>query len=172
MLRLFVVIAVLSAMTAPARAQTPASTYTDLQAGLEAAQAAANRPGDAALGCDALEKELVASVKHPAVESYMAKSGAAAQQQMAAMNAAKGRAATQTALTLFGSLVPGGAGLGLAGTAAMAQSQQLEAARNIEQRMQQAQEMIGIMPQMMRGQRVIELAQARNCEWAAQTMPR
>jgi hypothetical protein len=168
MLRLFVVIAVLSAMTAPARAQTPASTYTDLQAGLEAAQAAANRPGDAALGCDALEKELVASVKHPAVESYMAKSGAAAKQQMAAMNAAKGRAATQTALTLFGSLVPGGAGLGLAGTAAMAQSQQLEAARNIEQRMQQAQEMIGIMPQMMRGQRVIELAQARNCDW----MPR
>ena len=172
MLRLFVVIAVLSAMTAPARAQTPASTYTDLQAGLEAAQAAANRPGDAALGCDALEKELVASVKHPAVESYMAKSGAAAKQQMAAMNAAKGRAATQTALTLFGSLVPGGAGLGLAGTAAMAQSQQLEAARNIEQRMQQAQEMIGIMPQMMRGQRVIELAQARNCDWVAASLPR
>ena len=168
MLRLFAVIAVLSAMTAPVRAQTPASTYTDLQAGLEAAQAAANRPGDAALGCDALEKELVASVKHPAVESYMAKSGAAAKEQMAAMNAARGRAATQTALTLFGSLVPGGAGLGLAGTAAMAQSQQLEAARNIEQRMQQAQEMIGIMPQMMRGQRVIELAQARNCDW----MPR
>jgi len=80
--------------------------------------------------------------------------------------------ATQTALTLFGSLVPGGAGLGLAGTAAMAQSQQIEAAQNIQQRMQQAQEMIGIMPQMMRGQRVIELAQARNCEWAAQTMPR
>ncbi|HZO00375.1 MAG TPA: hypothetical protein VFB93_04180 [Burkholderiales bacterium] len=54
----------------------------------------------------------------------------------------------------------------------MAQSQQIEAAQNIQQRMQQAQEMIGIMPQMMRGQRVIELAQARNCEWAAQTMPR
>ena len=33
--------------------------------------------GDAALDCDALEKELVASVKHPAVESYSAKSGAA-----------------------------------------------------------------------------------------------
>ncbi len=172
MLRIFVLIVALGGMSAPARAQTPASTYTDLQAGLEAAQAAANRPGDAALGCDALEKELVASVKHPAVESYVAKSGAAAKQQQAALNAAKGRAATQSALTLFGSLVPGAAGAGLAGTAAMGQAQQAEAAQNIEQRMQQAQEMIGIMPHMMRGQRVIELAQARNCEWLAGAMPR
>ncbi len=172
MLRIFVLIVVLGGMSAPARAQTPVSTYTDLQAGLEAAQAAANRPGDAALGCDALEKELVASVKHPAVESYVAKSGAAAKQQQAALNAAKGRAATQSALTLFGSLVPGAAGAGLAGTAALAQSQQVEAAQNIEQRMQQAQEMIGIMPHMMRGQRVIELAQARNCDWMAGAMPR
>jgi hypothetical protein len=168
MRRLFVLMVVVSGISAAARAQTPASTYTDLQAALEAAQAAANRPGDASLDCDALD----ASVKHPAVESYIAKSGAAAKQQQAAMDAAKGRAATQTALTLFGSLVPGGAALGLAGTAAMAQSQQIEAAQNIQQRMQQAQGMIGIMPQMMRGQRVIELAQARNCDWAAQTMPR
>lgn len=172
MLRFFVLMLAVSGMSTMARAQTPASTYTDLQAGLEAAQAAANRPGDAALGCDALEKELVASVKHPAVESYMAKSGAAAKQQMAQMNAAKGRAATQTALTLFGSLVPGGAGLGLAGSAAMAQSQQIEAAQNIQNRMQQAQEMVAIMPQMMRGQRVIELAQANNCDWLAGAMPR
>jgi membrane protein involved in colicin uptake len=172
MLRIFVLIVVLGGMSAPARAQTPASTYMELQAGLEAAQAAANRPGDAALGCDALEKELVASVKHPAVESYVAKSGAAAKQQQAALKAAQGRAATQSALTLFGSLVPGGAGAGLAGTSALAQSQQVEAAQNIEQRMQQAQEMIGIMPQMMRGQRVIELAQGRNCDWVAGAMAR
>jgi membrane protein involved in colicin uptake len=172
MFRLFMLIVVLGVAIAPARAQTPASTYTDLQAGLEAAQAAANRPGDAALGCDALEKELVASVKDPAVESHVAKSGAAAKQQMAAMNAAKGRAATQTALTLFGSLVPGGAGAGLAGTAALGQAQQVEAAQNIQQRMQQAQEMIGIMPAIMRGQRVIELAQARNCDWLAGSLPR
>ncbi len=172
MLRLFVLIVAMSGMSAAARAQTPASTYLDLQAGLEAAQAAADRPGDAALGCEGLEKELVASVKHPAVESYIAKSGEAAKQQQAALNAAKGRAATQTALTLFGSLAPGGAGLGLAGTAALAQSQQLEAAHNIQQRMQQAQEMIAIMPQMMRGQRVIELAQARDCDWLPADLPR
>ena len=172
MLRLCVLMLVASAVSAPAHAQTPASTYGDMQAKLEAAQAAANRPGDAALGCDALEKELVASVKHPAVESYIAKSGAAAKQQMAQMNAANGRAATQTALTLFGSLVPGGAGAGLAGTAALQQSQQAEAAQNIQNRMQQAQEMMGIMPQMMRGQRVIELAQQKNCDWLAGAMPR
>ena len=44
MLRLFVLMAVVSGISAAARAQTPASTYTDLQAALEAAQAAANRP--------------------------------------------------------------------------------------------------------------------------------
>ena len=172
MLRLFVLIVAVSGMGATARAQTPASTYLDLQAGLESAQAAANRPGDAALGCDALEKELVASVKHPAVESYVAKSGEAAKQQQAAMNAAKGRVATQTALTLFGSLVPGGAGGGRGGPPAHAHTHQLANAHNIQQRMQQAQEMIAIMPQMMRGQRVIELAQARNCDWLPAGLPR
>jgi hypothetical protein len=32
--------------------------------------------------------------------------------------------------------------------------------------------MIGIMPQMMRGQRVIELAQQKNCDWSAGALPR
>ena len=49
---------------------------------------------------------------------------------------------------------------------------QAEAAQNIQSRMQQAQEMIGILPHVMRGQRVIELAQARNCDWLAGAMPR
>jgi hypothetical protein len=40
-----------------------------------------------------------------------------------------------------------------------------QAARNMQERMQQAQEMMGIMPYLMRGQRVIELAQARSCAW-------
>ncbi len=36
--------------------------------------------------------------------------------------------------------------------------------------MQMAQEMMSIMPQMMRGNRVIQLAQARNCAWLAEAM--
>ena len=39
----------------------------------------------------------------------------------------------------------------------------VQAARNIQQRMQEAQEMMGSMPPLMRGQRVIELAQAWGC---------
>jgi hypothetical protein len=172
MVQLFVMMAVLSATTAPAHAQITGPNYTDLQAGLEAAQAAANRPGDASLGCEALENELVTAVNEPAVQAYIAKSGAAAQEQAAALNAARGRAAAQSALTLFSSLVPGGATAGHAAGAAQAQAQQAQAAANMQQRMQQAQEMIGIMPQMMRGQRVIELAQQKNCDWSAGALPR
>jgi len=94
MVQLFVMMAVLSATTAPAHAQITGPNYTDLQAGLEAAQAAANRPGDASLGCEALENELVTAVNEPAVQAYIAKSGAAAQEQAAALNAARGRGAT------------------------------------------------------------------------------
>lgn len=31
---------------------------------------------------------------------------------------------------------------------------------------------MGIMPQLMRGQRVIELAQARDCEWLHEALSR
>lgn len=165
MLRLFVLIVFLTGISALAHAQTPGSTYADLQSTLEAAQAGAIRPGDESLSCEALESELVATVKQPALQSYVAKSGAAAQEQLAAMNAASAGIATQSALTLFSSVVPGGAWAGLGAAAAQAQAQQAQAATNIQQRMQEAQEVMGIMPYIMRGQRVIELAQARNCAW-------
>jgi hypothetical protein len=89
----------------------------------------------------------------------------AAQEKMAALNSASSRIATQSALTVFSSIVPGGAWAGHAIGAAQAQAQQMEAARNIQQTMQQARELMAIMPQMLRGQRVIELAQMRNCAW-------
>jgi hypothetical protein len=31
--------------------------------------------------------------------------------------------------------------------------------------MQQAQEMVGMLPQLLRGQRVLALAQGRDCAW-------
>ena len=111
-------------------------------------------------------------MKRPGVQSYVAKSGAAAQEQAAALNAASGRIASQSAVTLFSSIIPGGAWAGHAAAAAQAQAQQAQAASNIQQRMQQAQEMMGIMPYLMRGQRVIDLAQARNCTWLPQGLSR
>jgi hypothetical protein len=90
------------------------------------------RPGDESLSCEALQAELVTVAKEPALQSFVAKSGAAAQERLAAMNAATTRGATQSALALFGSLVPGGAWAGLAAAAAQAQAQQAQAAANLQ----------------------------------------
>jgi hypothetical protein len=67
-------------------------------------------------------------------------------------------------------MVPGGGGGGHSAAVAQAEAQKLQAARNIQERMQMAQEMMNIMPQMMRGNRVIQLAQARDCGWLAEAM--
>ena len=165
MVRHFVLIVLLSGTSGLASAQAPEGTYGQLQATFEAAQAAAIRPGHESLSCEGLAAELVAAAKDTAVQAYIAKSGAAAQKQLDAMNAAAGTAAAGSALSLFGSVVPGGAWAGHAAAVAQAEAQKPQAARTIQERMQQAQEMMGIMPQLMRGQRVIELAQARDCEW-------
>jgi hypothetical protein len=106
------VIALLCGVSGSAWTQTPATTYGDLQFSLSAAEAAANRPGDDALGCDALQTELVASAKDPAVQAFVAKSGAIAQEKMAAMNAAAAGMGTQTAMAIMSSIVPGGAWAG------------------------------------------------------------
>lgn len=170
MVRHLISFGLLSGISGLAAAQTPEATYDQLQATLEAAQAAAVRPGDESLDCEGLATELVATAKDTAVQSYVAKSGAAAQKKLDAMNALAGSAAAPSAISLFGSVVPGGGWAGHAAAVGQAEAQKVQAARNIQQRMQEAQEMMGIMPQLMRGQRVIELAQARDCAWLREAM--
>lgn len=171
-LTLAVLTAFLSGTAAWCAAQSPETRYRELQSALEAAQAQALRPGDEALSCQALESELVTTANDPSVQSVVAKQGAAAQEQQAAINAASSRIASQTAVTVFSSIVPGGGWAGLAMGMAQGQAQQAQAASNIQQRMQQSQEMMGIMPQIMRGARVMELAQARNCAWLRDALSR
>ncbi|MFN2400233.1 MAG: hypothetical protein ABR543_16585 [Gemmatimonadaceae bacterium] len=172
MLRLSVLIALLGGISASTSAQTPGTMYGDLQSALEKAQAGAHRPGDESLSCEALESELVAAAKDPALQSYVAKMGAVAQEKLGALNAASKVMAAQSAVTVFSSIVPGGAWAGQAAAAAQLPAQQAQAARNIQEAMQQAQEMMPVMPQLMRGQRVIELAQARDCAWLREGLAR
>lgn len=172
MSRISVLIALLGGIYASASAQTPGAMYGDLQSALEKAAAGADRPGDGSLNCEALEDELVTVAKAPALQSYIAKMGAVAQEKIDAMNAASKGMAAQSAITIFSSIVPGGAWIGQAAAAAQLPAQQAQAARNIQQTMQQAQELMPIMPQLMRGQRVIELAQARNCTWLREAIAR
>jgi hypothetical protein len=163
-------IVLLHAVSAAAFGQSTAAMYGDLQSSMAAAAAAATRPGDEALGCEALQSELVATAKDPAVQVFVAKSGAIAQDKMAAMSAAGAGMGAQAAMTIMSSLGPGGAWAGYGANVAQAQAAQGMAARNMEQQMQQAPEMMTIMPQMMRGQKVIGLAQRRNCEWLQEAM--
>jgi hypothetical protein len=158
------------AASGAAWSQTPATMHGDLQSSMGAAEAAANRPGDDALGCDALQSELIASAKDPALQSFVAKSGAIAQEKMAAMNSAAAGAGTQAALTIMSAVVPGGAWAGYGANVAQAEAARIEAGRNMQQMMQRSQEMMTIMPQVMRGQKVIELAQKRDCPWVKDAM--
>lgn len=178
MLRVFVVILLAVGISAPVRAQQAESMYSELQTAMEAAEAQAKRPGDEKLSCETLESELVAVANQPAVQSYVAKWGAAAQEQqraideqMRAINKAS-NTASQLALTIFSSVVPGGAWAGLAAGMAQGAVQQAQTVANVQQRMAAAKEMIGVMPHIMRGQRLIELAQTRKCAWIEGQMPR
>jgi hypothetical protein len=165
MRRLSVLFALLGGVAALTSAQTPGTMSGDLQTALERAQAAALRPGDESLSCEALATELVAVAKDTALQANVAKRGAEAQEKMARLNAMAKEVAAPSALTFFSSIVPGAAWAGQAAAAAQMPAQRAQATRNVQQVMQQAQEMMPIMPQLMRGQRVIELAQARDCAW-------
>ena len=150
----------------PAHAQV---NHMELGAAMQAAQAQAVRPGDESLDCDALETELTNLTSDPALQARAEASGAAARQRAAAASGQSAGAAA--AMTLFSSMVPGGDMAGLAAAAAQAPGQQAQAAATMQARMQQMQSMMATLPQMMRGQRVVELAQGRKCDWIAGAMP-
>ncbi|MGQ0532888.1 MAG: hypothetical protein ACT4OF_09405 [Caulobacteraceae bacterium] len=160
------------ALAAPAAAQDYEAMGANMEQSMAAAQAQAQRPGDDELTCEQLEEEIATTMQDPAVQSAVAANGADAQAQIDQMNAARGRMRAQMAASMFmgiaSSFIPG------LGYAQMAQ-QQMQAAqyqRQQQQNMAQMQVMMermsGIMPQMMRGQRVYELGQAKQCAFTQQ----
>jgi hypothetical protein len=137
-----------------------------LQAAFQKAQVDAVRPGDEKLECDALKEEMIDNASKPEVQAYVQKSGAWAKKEQEAMKPGKGRVAVQTAVTVFSSVVPGGDWAAITTAQAQAPMQQAQTMQRLQEHMQMMNEMIPIMPYMMRGKRVIELAQGRSCEWA------
>ena len=151
----------------------------ELQKAMAEAQAKAARPGDNALTCDGIQNEIVSSLRDPAVTAVATKAGAwGADEQRKleeATGASKAAMAGQMAMGLASSLgsifLPG---LGMltgraqgAVTAAQAEQNAAAAARNVQQLEERMNEMITILPQAMRGQRLLELAQGRKCDWLA-----
>jgi hypothetical protein len=159
----------------PSGADYADTQMADMMAAQSAAQAAAVRPGDEALTCDQLQAEMTATMNDPKVQAVMADNGASAQAQMdkvrAAQSGAVAGAVGVSALGVASSFVPGlswfSQGAAMAQQATMA-AQARETQRQISQ---MSGSTMSIMPQMMRGQRIYELASAKSCAFVNQPNP-
>ncbi len=144
------------------------------------AEAKASRPGDEKMNCEAMLQELEAQMNQPAVRSAVVANGAIAQEKLDELDKgakeAKAQVATQMASNLFmgiaSAFVPG---MGMitgraqqAQMAAKAAQDQVKAEQNFQDMAKMADNMIVILPQMMRGNRMMELAQAKKCDWMKQ----
>ena len=166
----------------PAVSQELDKDFERFATAMETAQAAAIRPGDEGLACEAMQKEFMAIMYSPALQAHTAKLAAASAQQQKVMSAAKpavnqqaAPATPQTPAALMSTLVPtGGWGAAMApssgaGATGMPTAENLEKAK--EQIKQQLNVLVPIMPQVMRAQRLIELTLVRKCQWVNVPMP-
>jgi len=151
-----------------------------IEAAQAAAEANASRPGDESLSCEALQGEMATISQSPEMHAFTQTAGAQAQANMAQISAAQAAQqaaaqarpgmARQIAQGVVSGVVPG---VGQASAqaqqaAAIAQNAQLQ-----QQALENQQAILGLGGQIstligpaMRGQRVFELAQARDCAWA------
>ncbi len=159
----------------PAAAQAPEDMMARMEAAQAEAQAQAVRPGDEALSCDALQAEMVATMQDPAVQAHMAQSGAWAQGQLDAAGEARSQMMGQMSVNIFlglaSSFIPGAGFAQMAAQRAMAAGQQAQADQHMAGMMQQAEGAMTIMPQLMRGQRLYELGQAKQCAFVQEQAP-
>lgn len=153
----------------PASAQDADDMMTRMDAAMADAQARALRPGDEELSCEALEAEMVAVTQDPAFQARIAENGVWAQGQVDQMNAMVGRARAQMGMSMIlglaSSFIPGGGYAQMFAQRALAAGQQAQAEQHMAQMMGMAEAMMPMMPQMYRGQRVYELAQAKQCQF-------
>ena len=144
-----------------------------LQTAMVAAQAAAVKPGDEALPCEALHKELVSTMTDPAIQAYAAKTNTAYAKELETLQQKKTPMTPEAAATLAAALMPS------AGTAGMPPMPQVTPGQTMTpQQMQQMMlaqqqasiaymnQLAPIMPALMRSQRVSMLGVTKNCTWA------
>ena len=141
--------------------------YQAMMQAMEKAQAQAKQPGDEKLACGQLQEQLVAIAQDPAFVAHMKTMGAAAEKDMAQMQLSQSEIAAKAAATAMASMVPGAAMGHMAASVAENQAKAAQGAARLQERMAQGQQMMAFLPQMMRGQRLVELGVARRCEWAA-----
>lgn len=166
-LMLSIVVFAAAAVVAPAAAQPSEDMLANMSAAMAAAEEQAVHPGDDALTCDQLQEEMAGTAMDPAVQTFAVESGAWGQDQLAQANAAQSRMRAQMGMSLFlglaSSFIPGLGYAQMAQQQAMMAQQQQQAQAQMAQMMSMAERMIPVMPQLMRGKRVYELAQAQQC---------
>ncbi len=123
-------------------AEEIAAMQSQMQSAKAAGAASASRPGDEAMNCDAIQAELVATMQDPRVQAVVGRVGDRAIDQKARMDAA------------------------MAGKPA-APGSKSEMATSLGS----AVDMTSIMPELMRGQRLNELASAKNCAFLKGPQP-
>lgn len=139
-----------------------------LQMTMMEAQQKAIKPGDEALPCEALQKEIVSTMQDPAIHAYAAKTNEAYAKELQK----KGPMTADTAAALAAALAPGAAnGLGpmpqiAPGQAMTPQQMQQTIAAQQQASMAYMNQLAPIMPALMRSQRVAMLGMTKNCTWA------
>ncbi|HVG53227.1 MAG TPA: hypothetical protein VM846_02320 [Vicinamibacterales bacterium] len=145
-----------------------------LQMVMAAAQQAAIKPGDEALPCESLQKELISTMTDPAIQAYAAKTNAAYAAELAAQQK-KGTTTAANAAALAAALTPGAGMAGLTpampplapGQAMTPQQMQQAVAAQQQMAITYMNQLAPIMPALMRSQRVSMLAVTKNCAWAS-----
>lgn len=146
----------LAMLASVATAQVPPPTptlppglidYQDAIAEYEAAQAAARRPGDESLSCEAIRVELETVVNDPAMQAYVNSSAEQAQLDMAYAQAAMA---------------------GVPTTGVPAADLAAQQAALMEQHAARVEQLNAIMPLLMRAQRLSELAALNACAWLSE----
>lgn len=147
--------------------EDPQARMDAMQSAMDQAQIAASHPGDEALTCEQLQTEMVSTINDPAVQARVQGAGARAQniqnQMQKAQAGMRATMATGMAMGVASAFVPG---MGyVAGAVAQAQMMQQQQQANASQKTmgRMADDMSSIMPQMMRGQRLYELAEVQKC---------
>jgi hypothetical protein len=183
--KILIVSLLAAGVSIPLVAQTPDARQSGqqmqkMQMAMADAQAKAVHPGDDKLSCDQMLQELAVQMQQPAVREAAIANGGIAQEKLDELEKgkreAKAQIATQMATGLFmgmaSSFVPG---LGMitgraqqAQAAAKAAQDQAKAEQNFQDMAKIGDNLIAILPQMMRGNRMMELAQAKKCDWMKQ----
>jgi hypothetical protein len=154
----------------PPQAVSGQADMMKLQMTMVEAQQKAIKPGDEALPCEALQKELVSTMTDPAIQAYAAKTNAAYAKELEAQK--KGPLTAANAAALAAALTPN-MGMGMAGMPQVTPGQpmtpqQMQQAMLAQQQAAMAymNQLMPIMPALMRSQRVTTLAAMKNCTWA------